>query len=81
MPETARRIVLASRPVGEPKPSDFRLEEFPVPQPGPGQMLLRTPDVSRRGRWAPLPAPGRFLTPSARRTCGKPCCERHPPLL
>src|SRR5881227_1035902 len=42
MPETARRIVLASRPVGEPKPSDFRLEEFPVPQPGPGQLLLKT---------------------------------------
>ena len=37
MPETARRIVLASRPVGEPKPSDFRLEEFPVPQPGAGR--------------------------------------------
>ena len=42
MPETARRVVLASRPVGEPKASDFRLEEFPVPQAGPGQMLLKT---------------------------------------
>ena len=38
----AKRIVLASRPVGEPKPSDFRAEEFPVPAPGPGQVLLRT---------------------------------------
>jgi NADPH-dependent curcumin reductase len=38
----AKRIVLASRPVGEPKPSDFRAEEFPVPSPGSGQVLLRT---------------------------------------
>ena len=32
----AKRIVLAARPVGEPKPSDFRLEEFAVPTPGHG---------------------------------------------
>ena len=60
MPETARRIVLASRPVGEPKPSDFRLEEFPVPQPGPGQMLLRTKwlslDPYMRGRMSDAPS-------------------------
>jgi NADPH-dependent curcumin reductase len=37
-----RRIVLASRPTGEPKESDFRLEEVPLPQLGPGQLLLRT---------------------------------------
>ncbi len=42
MAETARRIVLASRPVGEPKPEDFRLEETAVPTPGPGEVLLRT---------------------------------------
>jgi NADPH-dependent curcumin reductase CurA len=45
MNETAaanRRIVLASRPQGAPKPSDFRLEEAPVPVPGEGQVLLRT---------------------------------------
>jgi NADPH-dependent curcumin reductase len=37
-----RRIVLAARPKGEPRESDFRLVEEPVPEPGPGQMLLRT---------------------------------------
>jgi NADPH-dependent curcumin reductase len=37
-----RQIILASRPKGEPKESDFRLVETPVPTPGPGQMLLRT---------------------------------------
>ncbi len=60
MPQTARRIVLASRPVGEPKPSDFRLEEFPVPQPGPGQVLLKTTwlslDPYMRGRMSDAPS-------------------------
>src|SRR6185295_15951751 len=60
MPETARRIVLASRPVGEPKSSDFRLEEFPVPSPGPGQLLLRTKwlslDPYMRGRMNDAPS-------------------------
>ena len=60
MSETARRIVLASRPVGEPKTSDFRLEEFPVPQPGAGQMLLRTKwlslDPYMRGRMSDAPS-------------------------
>src|ERR1043166_4182674 len=37
-----QRIVLASRPVGEPKASDFRLEEAPMPTPGTGGVLLRT---------------------------------------
>lgn len=35
------RIVLASRPAAEPDASNFRLERLPVPQPGPGQALLR----------------------------------------
>lgn len=37
-----RQVILAARPRGEPKESDFRLIETPVPAPGPGQMLLRT---------------------------------------
>ena len=37
-----RRVLLASRPRGEPKPEDFELVEAEVPEPGPGQMLLRT---------------------------------------
>jgi NADPH-dependent curcumin reductase len=36
-----QRIVLASRPKGEPAESDFRLETVPTPQPGPGQVLVR----------------------------------------
>ncbi|MBM6594709.1 NADP-dependent oxidoreductase [Microvirga pudoricolor] len=43
MSETVnRRIVLASRPMGEPQPSDFRLETGLAPEPGDGQVLLRT---------------------------------------
>jgi len=41
MPQ-GKRIVLASRPVGEPKLTDFRVEEYPVPASRDGQVLLRT---------------------------------------
>src|SRR5215212_3954757 len=37
-----RRIVLAVRPHGEPKLSDFHLETTSVPEPAEGQVLLRT---------------------------------------
>jgi NADPH-dependent curcumin reductase CurA len=43
MPSAAnRRVVLAARPKGEPKDTDFRLEEGNIPEPGEGQALLRT---------------------------------------
>ena len=42
MPQENRRIVLAGRPDGEPGPEHFRLERGPVPEPGPGEALLRT---------------------------------------
>jgi NADPH-dependent curcumin reductase CurA len=35
------RIVLASRPRGEPTADDFRLEHAPLPEPAEGQVLLR----------------------------------------
>src|SRR5450756_2202516 len=66
MTETAQRIVLASRPVGEPTLDNFRLEELPTPQPGPGQMLLRTLwlslDPYMRGRMSDAPS---YATPVA----------------
>ncbi len=56
----AQRIVLASRPVGEPKPDNFRLENIPLPVRGPGQMLLRTVwlslDPYMRGRMSDAPS-------------------------
>ncbi|WP_434440561.1 NADP-dependent oxidoreductase [Lentzea sp. E54] len=36
-----RQIILAARPHGHPKPSDFEIVERPVPVPGEGQVLLR----------------------------------------
>ncbi len=41
MPSTHRRMVLASRPQGRVTPDNFRLEEVPLPEPGPGQVLVR----------------------------------------
>jgi len=60
MTETVQRIVLASRPVGEPTLDNFRLEEHPILQPEPGQMLLRTLwlslDPYMRGRMSDAPS-------------------------
>jgi len=55
MPATRnRRIVLAARPVGEPKDENFRLEEAEIPSPAQGEVLLRTIYLSldpyQRGR-------------------------------
>lgn len=36
------RVLLAERPQGEPGPSSFRIESVPAPQPGDGELLLRT---------------------------------------
>jgi NADPH-dependent curcumin reductase CurA len=49
-----RRVTLAARPVGEPKDSDFALEEAEVPEPEAGEVLVRVLWVSvdpyQRGR-------------------------------
>ena len=56
----SRRIVLARRPVGEPKPDDFRMEDGPVPAAPPGGVLLRTLwlslDPYMRGRMSDAPS-------------------------
>ncbi len=39
---TTRRVLLKSRPVGAPKPSDFEIVEAPVPAPADGEILCRT---------------------------------------
>src|ERR1035438_1828592 len=54
MPTMNRQITLAARPVGMPKPSDFRLEESPMPSPGGGEVLAQalylSVDPYMRGR-------------------------------
>jgi leukotriene B4 12-hydroxydehydrogenase/15-oxo-prostaglandin 13-reductase len=42
LPGVNRQFVLAARPVGMPKESDFRLVSAPLPALGNGQVLLRT---------------------------------------
>ena len=60
MTEIFERIVLASRPVGEPTLDNFRLEEQPISQAGSSQMLLRTLwlslDPYMRGRMSDAPS-------------------------
>src|SRR5436190_8277012 len=55
-----KRVVLASRPVGEPKPTDFRIEDYAVPAPAAGEVLLRTIwlslDPYMRGRMSDGPS-------------------------
>src|ERR1700736_5522503 len=64
MSQSAKRVVLNARPVGEPRPSDFRLEDYPMPTPGEGQVLLRTIwlslDPYMRGRMSDAPS---YATP------------------
>ena len=60
MSQSAKRVVLVSRPVGEPKPTDFRIEDYAVPAPGAGEVLLRTIwlslDPYMRGRMSDGPS-------------------------
>lgn len=53
-----RQIVLAARPEGQPKQSDFRLVQSDVPEPQEGQFLVRTCYISvdpyMRGRISEL---------------------------
>ncbi len=42
MADTMKQVVLASYARGNPKPSDFRLEEAPIPTPGDREILLKT---------------------------------------
>ena len=55
LPDRNRRVLLARRPAGVPQAEDFALDEEPVPEPGPGQFLVRTlylsVDPAQRG-WA-----------------------------
>jgi NADPH-dependent curcumin reductase CurA len=61
-----KRVLLAARPVGEPKESDFRIENMPVPTADAGEMLLRTLwlslDPYMRGRMSDAPS---YATPVA----------------
>ena len=85
MPAVNRRIVLASRPHGEPTPTDFRLEAVPVPDPGPGEVLLRTRwlslDPYMRGRMSDAKsyaAPVEIGAPITAETVGEVVASNNP---
>jgi hypothetical protein len=60
IPKTHRRVVLARRPPGEVTEADFRVEEAPVPEPGPREVLVRviylSLDPYMRGRMRDVPS-------------------------
>jgi NADPH-dependent curcumin reductase CurA len=60
MPTSTREIHLAARPHGLPTHADFRLVETELPDPGPGQVLVRnivmSVDPYMRGRMNAVPS-------------------------
>lgn len=80
-----RRIVLASRPDGEPVPSNFRLEVGEAPEPGPGQMLVSIRAISMepairgwlddndKNYFEPLPIGGVLRAPAMGRVVKSNC--------
>ena len=87
IPQTCRRVVLARRPPGEPAETDFRIEEIPVPEPGPGQVLVRviylSLDPYMRGRMrdvASYAAPVGIGEVMAGGTVGEVVKSNHPQL-
>jgi len=60
IPTTHRQIRLAARPTGYPTDSDFRMVESTVPEPGPGEFLVRVVYLSldpyMRGRMSDAPS-------------------------
>ena len=59
---TCRALVLKDYPVGAPGPEHFETVESPLPEPGPGEVLLRSVCLSvdpyMRGRLRPGPVSG-----------------------
>ncbi|WP_027935743.1 NADP-dependent oxidoreductase [Amycolatopsis sp. ATCC 39116] len=66
MSTTSREVHLVARPAGMPSPSDFALVETVVPEPAPGEVLVRNDwmsvDPSMRGRMRDVPS---YLPPFA----------------
>ena len=66
--QTNRAWTLAARPRGVPKLSDFALVERPIPEPGPGEVLIATHyhslDPYMRGRMNP-PSGSSYAAPVA----------------
>ena len=85
IPKTHRRVVLARRPPADVTEADFRVEEAPVPEPGPREVLVRviylSLDPYMRGRmrdaasYAPPVGIGEVMTGG---TVGEVVKSNHP---
>ena len=85
IPKTHRRVVLARRPPADVTEADFRVEEAPVPEPGPREVLVRVVYLSldpyMRGRmrdaasYAPPVGIGEVMTGG---TVGEVVKSNHP---
>ncbi len=80
MPQSStinRQILLASRPVGAPTADNFRMVESPIPEPGQGQMLLRSLwmslDPYMRGRMSDAKSYAEPVPVGSVMTCGAVC--------
>src|SRR4051794_17980823 len=84
-PAVNRQVILKSRPTGMPSESNFELVESPVPEPRPGQFLIRTIYLSldpyMRGRMSEGPsyaAPAGLGKPMVGGTVGQVVRTDHP---
>lgn len=80
-----QRVVLASRPVGEPVAANFRLETVSVPEPAQGEVLLRVRYLSldpyMRGRMSDARSYAKPVAIGDVMVGGTVCqveCSRHP---
>ncbi|MFK4188391.1 MDR family NADP-dependent oxidoreductase [Streptomyces sparsogenes] len=74
VPATHRQVVLAARPRGTLATDHFEVVTAPVPEPGPGQVLVRNRLMSVAAVMRPLtmPDPGRFGLPQLLQRPGDP---------
>ena len=82
---TNRQILLKSRPQGAPSLDNFELTETPIPEPGDGELLMRTRYLSldpyMRGRMSPAKSyakPAAVGAPMVGGTVGEVVKSRHP---
>ena len=83
--KTNRRILLAARPEGAPRESDFELVETPVPEPGDGELVTRTIYLSldpymrgRRSAGNAYAKPGGIGEVRTGRAVGRVGASKHP---
>src|SRR5215469_9474913 len=83
--DTNRQILLRSRPEGAPSTENFELVEQPIPQPGEGEVLMRTLFLSldpyMRGRMSAAKSyakPAEIGQPMVGGTVGEIMASRHP---